>query len=168
VSETSGMLIVEQLDTSEGGRWREIRLASLRDAPDAYGTTLAEVEFGLDEYWTKQVNDLPTWVAVMDGVDTGVVRAAASTEYAGAAFLLSLWVAPAERGRALATALIEAVISWAKSHGFNQLVLDVADYNTSASALYTRIGFVATGETGTLPAPRQHITEHRMALNLAE
>lgn len=161
-------MLVERLNISEGGRWREIRLASLRDAPDAYGTTLAEVEFCLDEYWTKQVNNLPTWVAVMNGVDSGVVRAAASTEDADAAFLISLWVSPAARGKDVASALIDAVVTWAKSRGCFRLVLDVADYNSPAIALYVRRGFIPTGETGTLPAPREHITEHRMVLNLVE
>ena len=164
----STMLIVERLSAGEGMRWRDIRLESLLDAPDAFGSTLADAESRLDEYWSKQVKDLPTYIAVLNGMDVGVVRGVSSTEANDTAFLISMWVAPAVRGKQVGGSLIDAVISWTKSQGFHTLVLDVADYNASAIALYTRKGFVATGETGTLPTPRQHITEHRMALQLAK
>lgn len=159
---------VELLNPSEGERWRNIRLASLHDAPDAFGSTLADAERHPDVYWSGQVKDIPTWIAVLEGRDAGVVRGVESTEDTDEAYLISMWVAPGARGKTVGSSLIDAVIRWSGSRGFLRLVLDVADYNSPAIALYTRKGFVATGETGTLPAPRQHITEHRMALNLTK
>ena len=77
-----------------------------------------------------------------------------------------MWVAPELRGQGHGEQLIHAVISWARESGFARLVLDVADNNTPAIKLYRRMGFEPTAEVGTLPPPRQHITEHRMALSL--
>ena len=64
------------------------------------------------------------------------------------------------------SSLIEAVAAWARAEGFQRLLLDVADGNASAMALYTQAGFVATGVVGTLPPPRAHIREIQMALTL--
>jgi hypothetical protein len=47
-----------------------------------------------------------------------------------------------------------------------RLVLDVADRNTAALAFYARKGFQPTGDTRTMPAPREHIREHRQSLTL--
>lgn len=63
-------------------------------------------------------------------------------------------------------ALIDTLIDWARSAGFSRLVLDVADDNAAAVALYARHGFEPTGEVGCLPPTRTHIREHRRALIL--
>ena len=160
------MLEIQRLNSTEGERWRSIRLTALHEAPDAFGTTLAAAKAFPPELWSRQVVELPTFIAVLDGLDAGVVRASADTEQPGAAFLLSMWVAPDARGKGVSDELIDAVANWAEADGFSQLVLDVADANASAIALYARKGFEPTGDTGTLPSPRQHIREHRRALVL--
>jgi ribosomal protein S18 acetylase RimI-like enzyme len=160
------MLEIQRLNSTEGERWRSIRLTALHDAPDAFGTTLAEANAFPPELWSRQVGEFPTFIAVLDAIDVGVVRASPDEEQPGAAFLLSMWVAPDARGKGVGEELIDAVAGWAESDGFSRLVLDVADTNASAIALYARKGFEPTGETGTLPSPRQHIREHRRALAL--
>jgi ribosomal protein S18 acetylase RimI-like enzyme len=77
-----------------------------------------------------------------------------------------MWVAPEARGRGVGEELITAVVDWARASSFARLALDVADHNRHAIALYERSGFRATGVSGTLPAPRQHVTEHRRVLRL--
>jgi GNAT superfamily N-acetyltransferase len=163
------MLEIQRLNSTEGERWRSIRLAALLDAPDAFGTTLAEANAFPPELWSRQVGEFPTFIAVLDGVDVGdvgVVRASPDNEQPEAAFLLSMWVAPDARGKGVGDELIDAVASWAEADGFSRLVLDVADANASAIALYARKGFEPTGDTSTLPSPRQRIREHRRALAL--
>ena len=64
------------------------------------------------------------------------------------------------------TELVEAVINWARSAGYERVSLDVADDKTSAVRLYERMGFTPTGVTGTLPDPRTHIREHERELML--
>jgi len=53
-----------------------------------------------------------------------------------------------------------------KKIAFTRMELDVADKNANAVALYERWNFRPTGETGSLPAPRAHVLEHRRALML--
>ena len=145
-------------------RLREIRLAALRDSPDAFGSTLADTIARDEANWREQIATLATFIAVVNGCDIGMVRGGPHEIDPATAYLLSMWVAPDHRHRGYGDLLIQAVIGWAKAAGYGQLVLDVADDNQPAVALYTRLGFEPTGETGTLPAPRTHVREHRRAL----
>jgi GNAT superfamily N-acetyltransferase len=66
-------------------------------------------------------------------------------EFSGAAALTALWVDPGFRSQGLGTALVEAVVAWAKSQGYNQVLLWVTEVNQNARRLYERHGFVRTG-----------------------
>jgi ribosomal protein S18 acetylase RimI-like enzyme len=79
-----------------------------------------------------------------------------------------MWVAPEARGHGVGEQLILAVKDWARSAGHARLLLDVADGNLPAVALYERMGFEPTGEIGSLPPPREHVAEHRRALDLSK
>ena len=147
-------------------RFRDIRLASLQDAPDAFGSTFEETAARPPKIWQQQLRNLPTFIAVVDGVDSGIVRGAPHSNNAKVAYLISLWVAPNVRGMGVGAALIDAVIDWATSAGYAQLILDVGNHNAGAIALYTRKGFKPTGQTGHLPPPREHILEYEMSLDL--
>lgn len=142
-------------------RLRALRLAALADAPDAFGGTLAEAMVRTEEEWQRQLTLLPTFVAVEDGRDVGMVRTARHPELADTGELLSLWVAPAARGRGVGDALVAAVLEWAREGALRRVVLEVGDDNAAAIGLYARSGFTPTGETGSLPPPRTHIREHQ-------
>jgi ribosomal protein S18 acetylase RimI-like enzyme len=160
---------IHQFAVHEGPRLREIRLQALRDAPEAFCSTLAETESRPAESWTRQLADLPTFVAAVAGQDVGMVRAVPGLGGEGGhggATLASLWVAPSARGQGVGEALVEAVITWARATGFQTLELEVIDDNAPAIALYARKGFSPTGERRSLPPPREHVREHRQRLKL--
>lgn len=143
-----------------------LRLAALRESPDAFGSTLRPAEQRRAAQWRQQVQEIATFVAVSAGIDVGLARVAPDETDPYSAFLLSMWVAPDARGQSVGEQLIQAVAGWARTAGFGQLLLDVADKNMPAVALYTRMNFQPTGKTGSLPPPRTHIREHRRALLL--
>ena len=153
---------IECLSEVDWQRLKRIRLAALQDAPEAFGTTLAAAQGWPDDVWCQQARDIPTFVATDGGVDVGIARCATegSTEDA---YLISMWVAPVARGRGVGEQLVEAVSEWALAAGFSRLLLDVADDNTAAMALYKRLSFRPTGETSRFPPPRSQITEHQQA-----
>lgn len=159
-------LDIQRLETNEWERLREIRLKALKEAPDAFGSTFEETATRPTASWIEQTNTLPTFVAVHRGLDSGIVRCAPHSEKESVADLISMWVAPSARGIGAGSALIDAVIDWARSEGYAQLLLDVDDSNNFATALYERKGFKSTGVTSCFPPPRQHIKEHEMALDL--
>lgn len=157
---------VLQLTAEDWARFRRIRMNALAEAPEAYGSTLEDASARSETDWRSQLDTLATFVAVIDGEDAGTARGGPHDTDPAAAFLLSMWVAPDHRGCGVGERLIDAVAQWARSAGYSRLLLDVADRNLPAIALYRRAGFLPTGETGSLPPPRSHIREHRLALTL--
>jgi GNAT superfamily N-acetyltransferase len=160
------MVTIQRLQPDEIERLRRIRLAALKDAPDAFGSTYQEAIAWPNDRWQQQLRQLPTFLAVVDGVDCGVVRSCPHPQQAHVAYLISMWVVPHVRRTGVGVVLIDAVIDWAKAEGCHQLLLDVCHHNPAAMTLYERQGFKPTGNTGHLPPPREHIQEFEMVLNL--
>ncbi len=160
------MLEIQRLSINEGERLRQLRLASLEDAPDAFSSTFQEAVTLPRDSWLQQLQVLPTFVAVLKGVDSGMVCSSPHPENAHVAYLISMWVAPNARGQGVGDALLDAVIDWARSSSYTQLLLDVSNDNSFAITLYKRKGFKPTGMTSCLPPPREHIPELEMALDL--
>lgn len=150
---------------------RSTRLRSLADTPDAFWTTEAEARAEPRELWHERLAapDGATFVAVeRNNPEQGLGLAFGRPHHdeAGEAGLYGMWVAPAARRRGLGGRLIREVIAWARKAGHPCLLLDVGDANAPAIATYRALGFVPTGRRGTMPAPRQHISEHELALDL--
>ena len=159
--------MIERLRSGDGPRLRALRLRALEGAPDAFGSTVEEALRRSEPEWEAQVEALPTYVWREAGVDLAMVRAAPHDDDPSAAYLLSMWVGPEVRGRGIGAALVRALVGWARGRGLRRLVLDVGLHNEPARQLYERLGFVATGGGGTLPAPRSHLREAEMALDLS-
>lgn len=158
-----------RLGPGDGERLRAIRLRALRDAPDAFGRTLAEEQPQPPEHWEGRVSDpcVAHYIVTKDGADVGLVGGAPRRDRPGVMGLFAMWIEPEARGSGAGAQLVEAVIAWARAGRFERVVLDVADENTAAIRLYERHGFVANGTAGTLPAPREHVREHERELWLA-
>lgn len=158
--------MIQRLGRGDGRRLRAVRLRALADAPDAFVTTLAEAEAWDDASWEGQAVSLPTFVWVDDGADLGMVRVAPIDGDPQAAYLISMWVEPEARGRGVGDALVAEVLAWARAHGRRRVLLDVGERNGHARALYERAGFVESGVTSTLPAPRERVCEVQMRCDL--
>lgn len=162
------MLEVERIEAGDWERARDVRLRALRDAPDAFWVTADQEAATTAAEWRARASrsDAVTFVAVRDGIDVGLVVGAPHHEHQGDAALYALWVAPEARGTGAATMLVAAVLDWAHSAGYERLRLDVADTNGDALRLYQRMGFEPTGAVSAFSSPRQHITEHELAVDL--
>ena len=156
---------IDRLPCSQWARLKRIRLLALRDAPQAFGTTLELAASWTDEIWRQQVRNLPTFIATIDAMDVGMARCVARASTTDAE-LISMWVTPGARGKQVGERLVEAVSEWASDAGFARLLLNVVDDNLPAIALYERLNFRPTGETCTFAEPRSHVTEHRRARTL--
>ena len=163
---SSSAVRLDRLGVDEGPRLRAIRLRALADAPDAFGTTLEDASGWPAERWSQQVADMPTFVAVVDGADVGMARCHFDPVRDATAWLISMWVAPHVRRRGIASELVDAVIDCARRGAARRVVLDVADANAPAIALYDRKGFVRNGQTGTLSPSKGHVREHQRELRL--
>ncbi|MCP9946011.1 GNAT family N-acetyltransferase [Streptomyces somaliensis] len=147
--------------------WQEIRVAALTDAPHAFKARLADWHRGGQEQWRARLAIPGSYnvVALQGGLPVGMVRGVPGDGETSE--LRSLWVSPEARGNGVGDQLIEAVTTWALRSGSTTLKLAVIPGNGSATALYQRNGFIATGELGDL-LPDGVTREQVMAKRLRE
>lgn len=161
------MIKTEKLEPQEVGRFKEIRLRSLKEDPDAFGTTHQQALEWDDQVWIDQAANIPTFIANVDSVDRGIVRVGSDLKDPTTGWVISMWVDQQARGRGVGVKLLSELIQWCeKQTSFKVLKLDVGDYNEAAIRLYEKIGFRSNGVTGSLPEPRTHITEHQKEFKL--
>ena len=136
--------------------WRElkdIRLRALADAPEAFGTTLAETIAQTDEDWQQRVISSASGDTRYVAVATtgkrwvGLAGGIFDDDKFGRAQLVSVWVDPSVRRSGLATKLVEAISDWARGRGARTLQLWVTENNEPAKNLYRRLSFVETAES---------------------
>ena len=97
---------IDWLDEDEWGRFRSIRLASLQDAAEAFGTRYEDMVLMPEPGWREQLRRLPTFVASLDERDVGVVRAVEHADLDDVVYLISMWVHPEYRRRGVGSRLI--------------------------------------------------------------
>jgi len=124
--------------------WRDVRLRSLLDSPDAFGSTY-EREAAYDEAaWRQWVERANAVVAFEDGepVACGGILVTDAQE----ALVIAMWVVPTHRGRGLSKAILDAVVGWARERDL-PVVIGHNRANPVARAAYLSYGFVPTGES---------------------
>jgi GNAT superfamily N-acetyltransferase len=146
--------------------FREVRLASLAGAPEAFGSTYADWVDAPEERWRARLTGVPlTLVARRDGRPVGVASgSSALLEGRPAVELISMWVSPAERGTGLARRLIDGVVEWATAQDLPTFLM-VRVGNDRALAAYERAGFVSRGVPDDHPGDAPQ--ELRMVLSRA-
>jgi ribosomal protein S18 acetylase RimI-like enzyme len=155
------MVMVHEVGPDEWEVLRDVRLAALCEAPQAFEATYAREAPFTREQWRARINTRSV---------TFFARLPDIAEPAGLAGvyvpdtvpeLVSMWVRPAARGNRVGEALITAAVGWAKARAHDALFLWVTESNTPACALYERCGFASTGERKPLPSDPA-LTEIRM------
>jgi len=137
---------VTRVSPDDWRRWRELRLAALADAPAAFNSKLADWQDADEDRWRRRLLDAPVnLIADLDGRPAGMASGT-TTGDATEREVISLWVAPFARGRGIATALVLAVVGWARDAGARRVVLEVKADNDAARALYRRLRFVDAGD----------------------
>jgi ribosomal protein S18 acetylase RimI-like enzyme len=130
------------------GEWvtlREMRLAALRESPEAFLASHSEestfeeqkwrAEFVRGE-WTVEIrNDKP--IAFV-----GITREQSTPP--NECYLEYMWVSPGFRRCGVATDLIKNVLRRLLKHGFSTIWLWVLDGNEPARRLYEKCGFTST------------------------
>jgi GNAT superfamily N-acetyltransferase len=161
---------VRRLRADEWERWREFRLAMLKEAPYAFGTTYAEASAFSDEQWRDRVDRLARsgdsilYVAD-DGGDWLGCAGGYTDEDTGLPNVFGVWTRPDARGRRIAETLVRTVVAWAKDKGHTEVRLWATDGNDAARRVYDRLGFLPNGATQPLPSDESK-TESEYALTI--
>jgi GNAT superfamily N-acetyltransferase len=122
--------------------FRDLRRASLADAPHAFGSTLTEESALGESDWRGKLATRAQFAARTDGKPFGTVGGCRDGEIIE---LVSMWVDPRVRLRGVGTALVARVIAHARAQRCRELRLWVSEGNVAAERLYVRHGFVPTG-----------------------
>jgi GNAT superfamily N-acetyltransferase len=148
-----------RLDADGWRDFRDVRLASLADAPGAFGSRHADWVDATEERWRARLTDVPLTIGARG--EAGVVGVVSGVPSDDHVELISMWVAPAQRGTGLAGRLIAAVVEWAASLGHDTFLM-VRDDNPRAIAAYERAGFTDLGVPPDWPPdePRERRMRH--------
>jgi GNAT superfamily N-acetyltransferase len=148
------MVLVRAVDPDDWEVLRDIRLAALRDAPDAFGSTYEQQAAFTEEDWRRRAAEVAAFLAYVPEVSATEPAGLAGgyPEEPGVIELVSMWVRPQARGHGVGEALVTAVADWAKRSEAATLHLWVTESNRSARLLYERCGFAPTGERQPLPS----------------
>lgn len=152
---------------------RDLRLAMLQDAPDAFWTTYDELAAYTESQWRRSVTGAATFLQARaaDATPSGTLGVLPqgyeeSLPVPGdAANLVAMYVVPWARGHGVGDLLMDAARQLALDLGRTRLLLEVTSNNEPAIALYRRTGFRFTGNT--VPHPRRaDLVEREMVWDL--
>ena len=142
-------VIIRQFRADEAEAWRDIRLAALEDNPEAFGQTWQHaLGQPIEQFRQTVAGEFPPFAAFAGDVAVGsagfYVMGGAKLSHRGQ--LWGMYVAPTHRRTGLGGSLIEAVIAHARNETqVVQIHLHVVTTNTTAYALYRKMGFEAYG-----------------------
>lgn len=143
-------VVIRPLRTEDAPQWRRLRLEALELCPTAFSTSYEEASRQDVAAFASHIPP-PGRRSVLLGafrddvlLGTAGVHVPATAKLAHKGELWGVYVAPAMRGRGVAAALVRAAIEHARTR-VAVLQLAVGTDNTSARALYHRLGFVPYG-----------------------
>lgn len=125
--------------------WRQLRLEALREAPHAYGSTLADWqgEGDTEQRWRNRLISVDlNVIAQVDGMPAGMASGHRKQDDVE---LASMWVAPFARGTGVGDRLVGSVVDWAQRMEARRVLLSVKANNLSAVRLYSRHAFMDAG-----------------------
>lgn len=141
------MRTIRRIAKGEWALYKQLRLAALMEAPDAFSTTYESAALRSDESWAAQADasaegpDRFTFVAFLDQAPVGLAAVYRDADGSAQGELIQVWVSPASRGTGLAAELVDAVVHCAKNHGFDKIRAEVFVSNQRAIRFYQGRGF---------------------------
>jgi ribosomal protein S18 acetylase RimI-like enzyme len=161
---------INVLKTQDWALYKSLRLSSLVESPNSFGSTYElETEY-TDEKWQSILglsSDVTTLslpvVAKVDGNPIGLALGYVHDVSCKSGDIYQMWIKPEGRGNGIGRKLLQAIIAWAQKLQLNTLMLSVTNTNLAAISLYLSAGFILTGNTEQL---REGSTLQRQPMKL--
>jgi len=136
---------VKALDGEDWQAFRDVRLAALRESPEAFASSY-EAELQYDEdFWRARLARSERLLAC-DGDQPIGIASLGQAEEEGVAELFGMWVSPSRRGSGVAWELTHAAALHARAAGRRALKLWVSTDNGRAVAFFSSYGFRPTDQ----------------------
>jgi GNAT superfamily N-acetyltransferase len=167
-------VVIRPLGPGDAAQFREVRVRSLREHPDAFGRSPDEVDdvaVTAEHFRRDAGGEWDVMLGAFAG-DSLVGIAGCHRERAikqrHVAYVWGVYVAPERRGTGVGRRLVEAAIERARTwSGLEALWLDVTTTNRGARALYASCGFVtAATKPRVLKVGDRYYDEELMILDL--
>jgi RimJ/RimL family protein N-acetyltransferase len=141
------VITCEELNEGQWERLRAIRLASLKDTPDAFGGSY-QLEFAFTEREWRDLLSLNSYlVASIDGKDIAMMfLEKLRGDFGATCWVGGCWSNPQYRGIGALRSMFDYVDSVKDQRGWQIQGLGVFIVNESAIAAYGKLGFKAMGE----------------------
>lgn len=136
---------------SDWTAYAQIRLRSLREEPDAYGSDHAREASLSPETWQQRIAAAETLLAYADGSADPVGTATGLPQPEGDTLVVAMYVDPVARRTGCAHAMLDRLADLGRTAGQRRLLIHVTDTNAAADRCYTAYGFVPTGRRFPLP-----------------
>jgi ribosomal protein S18 acetylase RimI-like enzyme len=132
--------------------YKSVRLASLKDAPDSFGSTYERESAFMQSEWESRLDPagraksaLPL-VAECGEDPIGIAWGLVHDTDSKVAHVYQMWVSPDARGKGIAKALLERITTWAIARNCDLIELSVTTTNDAAVGLYDSSGFLSSGQ----------------------
>jgi GNAT superfamily N-acetyltransferase len=139
-------IIVRRIGPLEGATLRDLRLRSLRDAPEAFGQNVVDAAARDDQDWQQQARqasygDRRAWFIAEDEAHHRFGLVQGRRRPPSDLLIFSMWVDPAQRRSGVGRQLIDGLEEWSRTWGATHSVLWVFGTNEPAIRFYRRLGF---------------------------
>jgi ribosomal protein S18 acetylase RimI-like enzyme len=136
---------IRRLTAADAQAYRDVRLEGLAQHPDGFGSAWEDEAAQPLAWFEQRIANSAVFGGFLNneselaGVAGLVVQQGAKQRHKGS--LVGMYVRPAARGTGLALALVQAVLSHARTV-VEEVQLTVAPHNEAAQRLYRSVGFV--------------------------
>jgi RimJ/RimL family protein N-acetyltransferase len=143
----SHVVLCHELSPDEWSRLREIRLASLLESPEAFGSSYEREIAFTEKEWRELFNLNSYLVASIDGKDIAIMfLEKLRGDFGATCWVGGCWSNPQYRGIGALRSMFDYVDSVKDQRGWQIQGLGVFIVNESAITAYEKLGFKAMGE----------------------
>jgi ribosomal protein S18 acetylase RimI-like enzyme len=141
--------IVRTLGGDDWQIYRQLRLAALQEAPQAFVSTYSDEQAYDADFWQQRMARARRLVAEIghgSSIEHAGIVSVGQAERPEVGDLYGLWVAPEHRGAGVAMQLVQGAAERARIDGLRWITLWVATENGRAVAFFSSVGFRPTEE----------------------
>jgi len=141
------MISIRRLRVGEAELYKQLRLASLQEAPYAFSSSYNSAVSRSAQSWREQADgtahgsDRATFVALSDDLAVGIAALYRHPKESDTGEILQVWVTPEFRGKGVALSLLSSIFEWACRNDFRCIIATITKTNTRARRFYEKCGF---------------------------